>query len=62
MNANRVPTLTISSSLLIGKNDATTAIDAPDQRLDPHRGTERLVRANDRGSRPSLDIANSTRD
>ena len=60
-NANSVPTLTISSSLLIGNTDAVAATTTATSTVIRTGVPREPVLANRRGSSPSRAIANSTR-
>ncbi len=62
MNANSVPTLTISSSLPASKKRGGHGDHDADEDGDPHRGAALAgLGASLRGNRPSRDIAKSTR-
>src|ERR1700728_388078 len=55
-NANSVPTLTISSSLVIGNTDAVAAITSATSTVIRTGVPRELVLANDRGNNPSRAI------
>ncbi|CKT50024.1 Uncharacterised protein [Mycobacterium tuberculosis] len=61
MNANSVPTLTISSSLVIGNTDAVVATNTATSTVTRTGVPREPVLANCRGTKPSRAMANSTR-